>query len=241
MSDLFKVELSRARAIVICVCAAGACVLLFVAGTATGLLLASGAVGPQIAQVAPAETKRESIHAEGKTGAASNAEANSSGTTDSSAGQSSNPPSLAVLSNPPRPSTTQSAPEAAPAAPQTAPAPTPAPPPAVPANPARPPAATSVLTASSDLVALPSESSATDGLPLAVKVCSFSGKIGADNLASLLDSKGYRASVIRSIGAQGRVWYVVTVGPYSQWNAAASAAAQMATLANVQPVVGELR
>jgi cell division protein FtsN len=242
MSDLFKVELSRGRAIAICVCAAGACVLLFVAGTATGLLLASGAVGPQIAQAVPAETKRESIPAEGKTGAASNAEANSSGTTDGSAGQSSNPPSLAVLSNPPRPSTTQSAPEDGPAAaPQTAPAPTPVPPPAAPANPARPPAATSVLTASSDLVALPSESSATDGLPLAVKVCSFSGKIGADNLASLLDSKGYRASVIRSIGAQGRVWYVVTVGPYSQWNAAASAAAQMATLANVQPVVGELR
>ena len=240
MSDLFKVELSRARAIAIGVCAAAAGVLLFVAGTASGLLLASGATGQQIA---PAGSKYESIPAEGRTGAASPVEENSSATAVGPAGQSGNPPSLAVLSNAPKPGATQAAPEVFPSAPAPVVAPTPAPaqPAAAPVNPARPPAATSVVTASTDLIALPSESSASDEPPLAVKVCSFSGKISADNLASLLESKGYRASVIRSIGAQGRAWYVVTVGPYSEWNAAASAAAQVAILANVQPVVGESR
>jgi cell division septation protein DedD len=235
MSETLKVELSRPRAIAICVCAAAACVLLFVAGTASGLLLASGTTGLHTTQIASAQPGHASISAEEKIGAAPPAEEDSPANTDSSAGQSSNPPSLAVLSGSREPAATHAVPDA----PQAVPAPAPAQPPIAPANPAQRPSAPALVAASSDLVASPSESSMDDDLPLSVRVCSFSGKIAADNLASLLDSRGYHASVTRSFGAQGRVWYVVSVGPYAEWNTAASAAAQVAILANVQPVVAQ--
>lgn len=225
MSTMFKVELSRARAIAICICAAGACVLLFVAGTASGLLMASNIAGLPIAQAAPVQPKSEPIPAAEKPATAAGLDENTLQATDSSAGQSGNPPSLAVLSTAPAPAASTPAP--------LAPAPKKAPD-AIPA-PAQTPAGIA------ETATAPSQRGAGYGIPLAVKVCSFSTKAGADNLASLLESRGYPASVTRAFGAEDHAWYVVTVGPYREWNAATSAAARVAIIANVQPVVAQLR
>ena len=225
MSTTFKVELSRARAVAICVCAAGACVLLFVSGTASGLLIASNVAALPIAQAAPVQLKSEPVPAPEKTGTATALDENTLETTDGSAGQSGNPPSLAVLSPAPA------------SAPSTSPPLGPAPektPNAIPA-PSQAPASIA------ETAAAPLQSGSGYGIPLAVKVCSFSTKAGADNLASLLESRGYPASVTRSLGAEDHIWYVVTVGPYREWNAATSAAAHVAIIANVQPVVSQLR
>lgn len=220
MSDTFKVELSRARAIAICVCAAGACVLLFVAGTASGLLMASNIGGLPIAQSTPVQPQYKPVPAAEKTGSATALDENTLQTTDSFAEQSGNPPSLAVLSAAPT--------SAAPIAPVPGKMPN-----AIP-SPSQAPAGTS------EAAAEPSQSGSGYGIPLAVKVCSFSTQAGADNLASLLESRGYHASVTRAFGAEDHMWYVVTVGPYNEWNAATNAAAHVAIIANVQPVVAQL-
>lgn len=221
MSTTFKVELSRARAIAICICAAGACVLLFVAGTASGLLMASNFAGLPIAQAAPIQPKFEPLPATEKPVTATALDENTLQTTDSSGVQSGNPPSLAVLSVAPTSSITK------PAAPEKTPNIIPA------------PSQTPAVIA--ETAAAPPQSASSYGIPLAVKVCSFSTEAGADNLASLLESRGYHASVTRAFGAEDHLWYVVTVGPYNEWNAATSAAAHLAIIANVQPVVSQLR
>ncbi|MGB0065896.1 MAG: SPOR domain-containing protein [Terracidiphilus sp.] len=220
MSDTFKVELSRARAIAICVCAAGACVLLFVAGTASGLLMASNIGGLPIAQSTPVQPQYKPVPAAEKTGSATVLDENTLQTTDSFAEQSGNPPSLAVLSAAP----TSAAPLTP--TPEKMPSPIPAP--------------SQAPVGTSEAAAEPSQSGSGYGIPLAVKVCSFSTQAGADNLASLLESRGYHASVTRAFGAEDHLWYVVTVGPYKEWNAATSAAAHVAIIANVQPVVAQL-
>lgn len=221
MSTTFKVELSRARAIAICICAAGACVLLFVAGTASGLLMASNVVELPIAKAAPVQPKSEPVPATEKPEAATGLDENTLQTTDGSGVQSGNPPSLAVLSVAPTSSTTK------PAAPEKTPNTIPVP--------------SQTPADIAETAAAPSQSASSYGIPLAVKVCSFSTEAGADNLASLLESRGYHASVTRAFGAEDHLWYVVTVGPYNEWNAATSAAAHLAIIANVQPVVSQLR
>lgn len=225
MSTTFKLELSRARAVAICICAAGACVLLFVAGTASGLLMASTVPGLPITQTAPTLPKAEPSTAAEKPESATALDENTLQTTDNSAEQSANPPSLAVLSTartsaPSTPGLVEPAPEKTP---NTMPAPSQAP------------------TGMTETAAAPSQSRSSYGIPLAIKVCSFSSEASADSLASLLESRGYHASVNRSFGAEDHIWYVVTIGPYNEWNAATSAAAHVAIIANVQPVVSQLR
>lgn len=228
MSDTFKLELSRARALAICICAAGAFILFFVAGTASGLLIASNAVDLPMAQAAPTQPKYEPVPAE-KKGSAAGLNENTLEVTGNSGGESGNPPSLAVLSSAPAPASSPAIP---------APAASPA---QAPAQPVQAPASSNQLVATSQTSDDMLQSPASYGIPLAVKVCSFATEAGANNLASLLESKGYHASIARAFGADDRVWYVVTVGPYREWNAAASAAAHVAIIANVQPVVSQLR
>jgi cell division protein FtsN len=225
MSTTFKLELSRARAIAICICAAGACLLLFLAGAASGLLIASNASGLPIAQTAPTQPKYEPIPVAERTGNATALNENTLETTDSSAEQSGNPPSLAVLS--PAPTSAASRPAPAAPAPEKMPDTIPAP--------SRGPAGTS------EAAAEPMQSGSSSRSSLAVKVCSFSTEAGADNLASLLEARGFHTSVTRAFGSEDHIWYVVTVGPYNEWNAATSAATHVAMIANVQPVVSQLR
>lgn len=241
MSDTFKIELSRTRAIAACVCVAAAGVLLFVAGTASGLLLASSATGRQTtAQVAPPQPLYKSIPDE-KTAPAPAPEQTPVAASASASDQSGNPPSLAVIPAAPKAVASPATPAAAPSAPSPEPS-VPSQPSAAPANSNQPPAGPSEAAVSP---AAPNpatwQNGEGDGPSLAVKVCSFSGKLSAESLASSLESKGYHASVVRAVGAQGRTWYVVTMGPYREWNTATTAAARVAVLANVQPVVGELR
>ena len=78
-------------------------------------------------------------------------------------------------------------------------------------------------------------------IPLAVKVCSFTGKTSAEAMIASLASKGYRASLGHSSGAGGRTWYVVKLGPYKEWNTASDVAARVAIAENVRPVIGPVK
>jgi cell division protein FtsN len=65
-------------------------------------------------------------------------------------------------------------------------------------------------------------------IPLAIKVCSFTGKASAEAMVAALAALGYRASLGHSSGAGGRTWYVVKLGPYKEWNTASNVAARVA-------------
>jgi cell division protein FtsN len=78
-------------------------------------------------------------------------------------------------------------------------------------------------------------------IPLFIKVCSFVGKTGAEEMVAALAAKGYHASLVHSVGAQDRTWYVVRLGPYTEWNSAAEVAARVAIAENVRPEIGPMR
>ncbi len=224
MSSSFRIELNRTRAIAVSLCLLAAGLLLFVAGTISGVLLSSASLRREtaIAQSAsvppkPAPAAKAPTLAPAPTPAASDLGSN----TES---PSLNPPALAAVASAPQPAPVAAPNENSPPAPSTW---------SAPPSPAE--NASTMAPASQSTT-----SNAGDSLPLAVKVCSFTSKFSAENLVAELDAKGYRASMVRSIGAQGRIWYVVTLGPYKEWNSAAQVAARVAVAENVRPVVGQI-
>jgi hypothetical protein len=82
---------------------------------------------------------------------------------------------------------------------------------------------------------------ASYAVPLAIKVCSFAGRSSAETLVHALTSKGYHATLVQSVGALGRTWFVVKLGPYTEWNAASNDAAHIAVAENVRPVIGPMQ
>ena len=234
MSGSFRIELNRSRAIAVSVCLLASGILLFAAGTISGLLLSSASLRSETAKAEAASAQYKHIsntEAKAPTPAPAPAMA-ASGTASSTESQSANPPALAALPSAPQAATPVALPgQSAPPAPSPTPAaPTPS---GAPLNP--------VENASTTAPAAePATSNTTESLPLAVKVCSFASKSSAENLVAALDAKGYRASMIRSIGAHGRMWYVVMLGPYREWNSAAEVAARVAVAENVRPVVGQI-
>jgi hypothetical protein len=249
MSEIFDIQISRGRAITVAGCLIAAGVLLFAAGTVAGLLMASASVQsqlsaaqlPAVKPLAEPAKKITAARAPSDSGAPSEAGASGEAMTAVVAASQTAAPTAGPLPQ-----------QAASAGPQP-PAPAskvPAPPLALAAS-AAPPA-----PASSSRAALPAASESAPGLasasadpsaessyaiPLAIKVCSFTGKASAEAMIAALAAKGYRASLGHSSGANGRTWYVVKLGPYKAWNTASDVAARVAIAENVRPVIGPMR
>ena len=229
MSSSLTVELTRMRAVAVLGCVVVAGVLLFAAGTATGLLISNGRDASPATQTAkwtveplppshPSGSNQPGATSQGREAAAPAA------VTTLATIPPEPPPAIAA--NP----STGSQPAPATPATQTAPAST-----DKIVNPASP---ASLLGQS---VATTAPGSGADTVPLAIRVCSFEAKTSADNMVASLASQGYRASVVHSSGAQGRSWYVVEMGPYAAWNTASTVAAHVAIAENVRPLIGPAR
>jgi cell division protein FtsN len=76
---------------------------------------------------------------------------------------------------------------------------------------------------------------------LAVQVGAFAVKANAETLVQSLGDMGYKPLISRSTDAHGHQWYVVRVGPYTQWNAASRVAARISMSEDVNPVIGPMR
>jgi cell division septation protein DedD len=82
---------------------------------------------------------------------------------------------------------------------------------------------------------------ASYAIPLAVRVGSFSVKENAEGLMQSLKDRGYRPMMSRASDPRGRVWYVVKLGPYNGWNAASRVAARVSIAENLRPVIGPVQ
>ena len=238
MSQPFTIQLSRRRAFALTACLTGAAVLLFIAGTATGLLVASQAtVGDAIApkQLNAKKTLLPSAQPKPpEQGSKAEASQQSAETAPDAAEtapdvQPANATPAEINSQP------QSAPAPAPASDATG-----AVAPAA-AISSRPTAGSASNPEPASAVSSSQVATEDNGIPLAVKVCSFSSKASADKMVASLAEHGYQASLTHSIGADGRTWYVVKLGPYTEWDTASTVAAKVAIAENVRPMVGPLR
>ena len=249
MSEIFDIQISRGRAITVAGCLIAAGVLLFAAGTVAGLLMASSSVQSQLSAaqlpaVKPALEPAKKITAarapsdSGAPGAAGPSEealpaVEAASQTTAPAGGPLPQQAASSAPQPPAPASTVPAPPLAEAASAARPAP---------ASPSRD-AANAARESAPGLASASADPSAESSyaIPLAIKVCSFSGKASAEAMITALAAKGYRASLGHSSGANGRTWYVVKLGPYKQWNTASDVAARVAIAENVRPVIGPMR
>jgi len=239
MSEAYQFAIGRSRALVLAACFVAAAVLLFFAGTITGMLYSGNrevagravptvpAAKPPELPTAKASDRSPSPAAAPGLGAASAAEPPASG------------PAGSVTSNTTgnRIGSATTADLAAPSAPATAPLATSSVAPsgaaaaaAKPGDSAAPPAAASpalvkpalaAATASAAANALPSEKPSpapapvetSYAIPLAVRVGSFAIKSNADTLMQSLRNMGYQPAMNHYSDARGRLWYVVKLGP----------------------------
>lgn|GEM_PF-6969772 len=228
MSNFLTVQLSRIRAVVILGCLLIAGVFLFLTGTVSGLLAASksgNSVGADSggAQVAAASKTQPCKGSTPTTEPSSPAEASNKGVTDHPASTSVSPATAPVAAQTLAPTPTTSANVPSPGASNAA-------------NSSSKSAAPNVAT---DVVA--TNNADSDTVPLAVKVCSFATKEGADNMIKTLDAAGFHASSFHSVGENGKSWYVVKLGPFTSWNDASAVATQVAIARNVRPMIGPAR
>ena len=83
--------------------------------------------------------------------------------------------------------------------------------------------------------------SASYAIPLEVQVGSFRLKAHAAALTQSLKSLGYSPSTSLFTDAEGRVWYVVRLGPYTRWDEATRMATQVSLAENVSPMIGPMQ
>jgi cell division protein FtsN len=243
MSDDFQFSIRRSWAWVLAGCCAAASVLLFFAGTVTGLLY-SGNRGNAAQVVAltsaakpakpDAENTTEKPVATAMVSAAempsdkpipaSDAESNATLATAISTTSSSS------ASLPPVATAAVAAPEPPPATSSVNPAPALA----TASAPTKPSAVAAPAAA-----AQPIDTSIV--IPLAVQVGAFAIKSNAETLVQSLRDAGYKPAMSRSTDTRGRVWYLVRLGPYAKWNTASRVAARISITENVTPVVGPMQ
>jgi len=215
MSASLTLSLTRTRALLIGVCFLAAGLLLFVAGTASGLLLASANGIPPVEKDAPLKAPALPKLPAAQPDAAS-------GNSASASAAPADPPSAAM------PALVAVLPPPPPAPPQAAAATT-----AANAKPTADKPTASTEAASAD--------DASDAIPLGIRVCSFTSETSAQALIDDLALKGFHASMIQSTKTHGHPWYIVKLGPYTEWNTASTVASRIAIAENVHPVVGPMR
>ena len=242
MSNFYSLDLSRARAIAIVVCFVAAGVFLFVAGTASGLLLASGSSGRKPLQETLPTKQPVSVPGgpPGKQEQVDQAESMEQ-TADAGADEptpaAASVPTLVALSRSAQVASGSPSPTAAPQGIGTTGA-SAAQPASIDAKAKQP---VPDRDTAGPLGTAQQATPASYAVPLAIKVCSFAGRSSAETLVHVLTNKGYHATLVQSVGALGRTWFVVKLGPYTEWNAASTDAAQIAIAENVRPVIGPMQ
>lgn len=215
MSTTYVLQLTRKKALVIAVCCSTAGLLLFLAGAATGLLLV--ATTSRAASEDARATKPQPLTSQAPVEAVASTE------TETLAGpaKSTDTGILTLATVPPTPPAGQNAQPAQKSSSADA-------------------KGDSAMTGTKAQAVAPSVEN-TIAVPLAIRVCSFSARASAQNMVDDLAIKGYRASMVRSKGAQGRDWYVVKLGPYTEWTTASDIAARIAIAEKVRPEVGPMQ
>jgi cell division protein FtsN len=238
MSDDYKFSIQRTRALVLAGCFAAVSVLLFFAGTVTGLLYSGTHAKTTLVVLAPTAAARPHS-APDKT---------PEDRTESAATSSTPPP-------PDEPAPSSAAPASTTPAAAT---PLPAPPTAARASAktqlataaSSPASGTADASASAPPPTKPSSADSSEArettepsltIPLAVQVGAFAVKSNAETLVQSLGDMGYKPVVSRSTDAHGHQWYVVRIGPYTKWNAASRVAARISMTEDVTPVIGPMR
>jgi cell division septation protein DedD len=238
VSAVYNFRLDRARVLLLAGCTAAAAVLLFFAGSISGILYSGGhPILARATQPAPIAKPMQSRAAKPKNVAAPAALA-ASPIVASEAAQTSAPAAGAVASS----SSNSAAVEAAPVPQERA---------SVRVSVA---STTDTKTEPSTqaglntkpkpqqaVAAAPRAVESSYAIPLAVKVGSFSVKENAEGLMQSLKDRGYRPVMSRSSDSGGRVWYVVKLGPYTCWNAASRVAARVSIAENLKPVIGPIQ
>ena len=226
MSADYNFSLNRARMLLLAGCFAAAAILLFFAGSISGMLYSGGrAAASRTPQPMPAAKPAQSPNSASQKAPAGPPPASAS---DAPSSASTPPPPVAVAAG-----TAVAAPGAT--APATAAAP------AVPAPQAVASTAGAEPKPPQPAVAAPRPVEASYALPLAVRVGSFTVKSNAEALMVSLEDMGYRPVMSRYSDERGRLWYVVKLGPYTRWNAASRVAARVSIAENVKPVIGPMQ
>jgi cell division protein FtsN len=222
----YNFSLNRARMLLLASCFAAAAILLFFAGSISGMLYSGGrAAASRTPQPMPAAKPAQSPNSASQKAPDGPPPASAS---DAPSSASTPPPPVAVAAG-----TAVAAPGAT--APATAAAP------AVPAPQAVASTAGAEPKPPQPAVAAPRPVEASYALPLAVRVGSFTVKSNAEALMVSLEDMGYRPVMSRYSDERGRLWYVVKLGPYTRWNAASRVAARVSIAENVKPVIGPMQ
>jgi len=75
---------------------------------------------------------------------------------------------------------------------------------------------------------------------LVVQVGSFTVEENAKRLAESLRQLGYPAEIVERTDSHQRLWHVVRLGPYREWNAASGVAMRLAANQELKPIVGPM-
>ena len=239
MSAIYNFSLDRTRALLLAGCFTAAAILLFFAGSISGVLYSGGRAtakgAPQLASTAkPMQARAASQPKAPAQPAAPMSPTVASGATPAPAPAAGG---AAILTSPAAPTAAASSPK------PEQPAPVAAAPSVEPAN------ALPSTTAASSAKGAPQLASVAPtrpvetsyAIPLAVRVGSFAVKGNAETLVQSLKDLGYRPAMSRYSDSHGRVWYVVKLGPYTRWNAASKVAARVSIAENVKPVIGPMQ
>jgi len=240
VSAAYNFSLDRTRALLLAACFAAAAILLFFAGSISGVLYSGGrATAKGAPQIASIQKPMQASAASQPKAPAQPAAAPKSSTVVSGAA-----PAPAPVAGGATIPTRLSVPTAAPSSPtpgQSAPIA------AAPSVESR--NASSSATDTSGAKAAPQAASVPPprpvetsyAIPLGVRVGSFAVKGNAEALVQSLKDLGYRPAMSRYSDSHGRVWYVVKLGPYTRWNAASKVAARVSIAENVRPVIGPMQ
>jgi sporulation related protein len=253
MSKVYEFAISRKLAIVLAVCCALAGILLFAAGTLSGWLLF-----PQYAAYARPKAKIEVAATAIPAKPISSGTQQSGGTTPSAA------PATAGATQPAAPGPTP-APDNAPKSEALA-QPLPAaeagksvsggkqgaslvpvagksqPAPAASSGSGAAGAASAGATAEAGAPAKAAAPPPPDpyAVSLVVQVGSFTVEANAKRLAESLQQLGYPAEIVERTDSHQRLWHVVRLGPYREWNAATGVATRLALNQELKPIVGPM-
>ena len=264
MSDAYQFAIGRSRALALAGCFVTAAVLLFFAGTITGMLVSNNRISTlKAAALAPAAIKPAPTvepkppNTSDQPGVASAPETPSWQTepTPDSSTASTIPAAPATQPMPASSPNNATSMQAATSPKPEAPAPSsPSPSTAAVANNASgslsagPPATTTAPVATEAKSQSPVSEAASPRLaetsyavPLAVKVSSFLVKSNADALMVSLRDLGYRPVMSHFTDTRGQLWYLVKLGPYSRWNTASAVATRVSLEENVRPIIGPMQ
>jgi hypothetical protein len=230
----YNFSLDRTRVLLLAGCFVVAAILLFFAGSISGMLYSGGrAAASRTPQPMPAAKPAQSPNSASLKTPVAPPPASASDAPSSASAPT--PPPVAVAAGTGTGTTVASAAAPVATAPVTA---------AAPAIPAPQPAAPTVgaeAKPQQPAVAVPRPVEASYALPLAVRVGSFTVKSNAEALMASLEDMGYRPVMSHYSDERGRLWYVVKLGPYTRWNAASRVAARVSIAENVKPVIGPMQ